>query len=246
MKKKAVIIAAVCVLAVVCVLIIFIMQNRDEDNENAEQYSTGDIIEFGGISWIILDIKDGAALVISEHVLFQRVFNTGLFARWEDSGLRHYLNDDFLIDTFTEEERERILETVVDNTVYSVWIDDMVHNETTDKVFLLSLNEVVQYFGDSGRNAERALSQVGYDEFDDRIVHMTQTSDIYIDDEYNSNRIAALLTTGANAWWWLRTSGEQLFNSGNMRISTAGVIELNGVSVDFRGGVRPALWLILE
>jgi hypothetical protein len=249
MKKKVIIIAAVCVLAVVCVLVIYMMQNRSEDdegNKDESQYNVGEIIELGGHYWVILDIKDGAALLLSEQVLFQRAYNTGAFARWEDSDIRQYLNGEFFVDTFTEDERERILETVVDNSVFSVWVNQLVHSETTDRVFMLSLNEVVQYFGDSGQNAERELNSVEYDDAEGRVITTNTTSDIFINDEYNSNRIVSLITTGANTWWWLRTSGESLFNPGNMRISTSGVIELNGVSVDLRGGVRPALWLKLE
>jgi hypothetical protein len=59
-------------------------------------------------------------------------------------------------------------------------------NDTDDYIFLLSLEEVVRYFGDSGQLANGPSENRNA-----------------IDDQYNEARIAY----DFGGWWWLRSPG---------------------------------------
>jgi len=123
----------------------------------------GDIIDFGGLEWLILDISDDKALILSKEVLDNQEYYSELHAdiTWEDSDIRQYLNEQFYDDAFTPEEQMLIMETQVTND------DNPEHgtpggNDTTDKIFLLSIDEATQYFPDDsarvGRDADGMLS----------------------------------------------------------------------------------------
>jgi len=91
-------------------------------------------IVFGGLRWLILAEQDNKRLLISEQVLDCKPYHTRQQdITWAECSLRAYLNGEFLSKTFTTEEQAHIIK----------------QNETTDKIFLLSLEEVMQYFGDN-------------------------------------------------------------------------------------------------
>ena len=113
--------------------------------DQAPSAKTFDKIEFGGIDWLVLDKNGDMALLLSEKVLFRRAYNdTYEVKTWEVSTLREYLNNDFL-NEFSPEDRARIAETMVIN-------DDNAEmgtsggNDTMDRIFLLSEEEVQRYF----------------------------------------------------------------------------------------------------
>ena len=102
----------------------------------------------GGIRWLVLDIQDGKALVISKWVLersFFHKYNESVL--WEDSTLRTWLNEDFMDRAFTEEEQELIVKSTVENTGH----DGEPCDSTEDYVFLLSEEEVLRYFESADR-----------------------------------------------------------------------------------------------
>ena len=64
---------------------------------------------------------------------------------WEDCALRAWLNDDFLNAAFTEAEQEHIAVTNVvneDNPIFGT----PGGNDTSDKIWLLSLGDIEKYF----------------------------------------------------------------------------------------------------
>ena len=96
----------------------------------------GDTIQLGGIDWRVLDRQNGKALVVSNHILESRPYNTELInIKWESCTLRAYLNGEFYEKTFDSTEQSRILDTIVYNE----------DNYITNKIFLLSLEEVERY-----------------------------------------------------------------------------------------------------
>lgn len=125
----------------------------------------GNIITFGEypfsrdakrmpIEWEVLDILDGKALVISKYGLDAKPYNIPSKRRtiwsdtiWRNCSLRSWLNNDFLMEAFSNEEQSTIVEsTVINYTKANPGID------TTDKIFLLSITEVGKYFNsDSDR-----------------------------------------------------------------------------------------------
>jgi hypothetical protein len=111
----------------------------------------GDIVTFGEYDWRVLAVDGDKALIITENVIEERAYNIGnkstdnfeggeseeLFTTWDKCSLREYLNGEFF-NRFTTDEKARIA-------------------DTTDKIFLLSIDEAVKYFGDSGNEARIAM-----------------------------------------------------------------------------------------
>ena len=57
------------------------------------------------IGWLVLEVKDGKALVISQHGLVCKNYhNTSADVGWEDCDLRNWLNGQFFDETFTSKE----------------------------------------------------------------------------------------------------------------------------------------------
>lgn len=183
----------------------------------------GDIITFGEYRWRVLDVKDGKALILSDIVIETGAYNnTKIAVTWETCDLRKYLNDDFY-NRFDGNEKSRITLTTIQNKA-NPWFGTDGGNDTTDRIFLLSIEEAVKYFGDSGQLKNR-----------------NPKSKLFINDQYKSVRKAAN-SNGETAWWWLRSSG--LRNNAAAQVYNGGSIHISGhyVNNDL-GGIRPVLWL---
>lgn len=198
--------------------------------------TVGDVVLFGGIDWRVLDIQGGRALLLSDRILEERAFDPA--TAWDTSEIRTWLNGEFYNDTFTPEERGRIVETTIPNPVW-LWgtgpmvLPDTVFeiDDTTDKIFLLSLEEVLQYFGDSGTVH--------------RGVHPNDQIRMYrVSDQYDGARTARN-TDGAADSWWLRT---RLYNKNAFILQTGEFAMRAGVEPlpqPETAGVRPAMWVEL-
>ena len=196
------------------------------DNDVKEDDSKKfDVIEFGGHNWLVLEIKDGKALILSEKELGTgRYHSQSVAVAWESSAIRKYLNTEFL-QSFSPTDRNRIADTkVVTNN--NPWYDTHGGNATTDKIFLLSLEEVVQYFGDSGK------------------LKNGSGQEHYFTDQYSQLRIA-YDKNGMDSWWWLRSPGSRAIFAAYVHGDSD--VYVCGFRVhDYGGGVRPALWLKLQ
>jgi hypothetical protein len=187
--------------------------------------SVGQIIKFGKYEWQVLAIENDRILIITKDIPEERAYNTDYEGiSWEKSTLRNYLNNDFY-NQFTDDEKAMILETKLTNS-NNPWYGTDGGFDTKDKIFLLSLDETVKYFGDSGAISNK---NNGFG-----------NSDTYIDDQYNDKRLAYY--KGGDGWWWLRTPGYIKHLSSLVYFD--GSIYLYGGPVDRDFiGVRPALWL---
>ena len=126
-------------------------ETAQEPEEFQELPQKGDIVVFGSweqngeaadgpeqIRWIVLSADGNELTLFSEYCLDTVPFNeeqTGV--TWETCTLRHWLNNDFYRDAFTEEERQMILlshQGFWDNDYYGT--DG--GNDTDDYIFLLS------------------------------------------------------------------------------------------------------------
>nr|AGS52674.1 Rhs element Vgr protein [uncultured bacterium contig00045] len=186
----------------------------------------GDIIQFGGHNWLVLDVQGGKMLIVTEKLLEARRFTNSQredMSTWERSGVRRYLNGDFY-DSFSEADKARIAETLV-TTADNPWSGKSGSPDTTDKIFLLSLEEVVRYFGDSGQLNNRPSSDTWA-----------------ISDQYNEARMAD--DGSENSFdWWLR-SPSCLSGASAAVVSFNGAINLQGFHASIDGCyIRPALWL---
>lgn len=84
------------------------------------------------IEWIVLDKKDGKALLISRCVLDIREFgDPEIGADWKNSSMRAWLNGNFYDEAFSSSEKKRIQSTDCETS----------GTVTSDKVFLLSKEE---------------------------------------------------------------------------------------------------------
>ena len=185
--------------------------------------NVGDIIQFGGYDWRVLEVKDGKALILSDKILTIRPYHPSSIT-WAESELREYLNSAFIEDTFTSEEKTRIAEIRLENQS-NQWYGTAGGIQTIDRVFLLSMEEVVKHFGDSGQLRDRPGNAN------------------VIDDEYNLARIA-YTTDGTASWWWLRSPG--CYGTDAASVLHDGRVDVTGLDVrSDDGGVRPALWLNL-
>jgi TolA-binding protein len=98
------------------------------------------------IEWQILEIQVNKILIISKYALDCQQYNTEQTdVTWENCTLRNWLNSTFINNAFSESEQSMIADTKVTadkNPNYST----NPGNDTTDKIFLLSRNEVNKYF----------------------------------------------------------------------------------------------------
>ncbi|MCL2767349.1 MAG: DUF6273 domain-containing protein, partial [Synergistaceae bacterium] len=202
-------------------------------------FQVGAVIQFGGYDWRVLDVQDNRALILSDKIIEKRAYhNIGGNIIWEVCDLRSYLNGEFL-QKFTAEDQERIVETRINNPD-NLWYGVTGGNDTTDKVFLLSLEEADRYFGDSGdyenKRRKRYEGQHPNGEWvpanDGRV--FSNTSDSGRITEYNDEA----------SWWWLRSPG--IYNSLAADVNLDGFVNVRGILIyNVHGGVRPALWLHL-
>ena len=140
------------------------MDNQNESyslRTNNEDYNVGDIITCGkyeqdsnfengpeDIEWQVLSVEDERVLVISKYGLEDCAYNTeNKDITWENCSLRNWLNNDFYNTSFNDQEKQKILSVTLANK------DNPVDgteggNDTIDKVFCLSLEEMEKYFGE--------------------------------------------------------------------------------------------------
>ena len=131
----------------------------------------GDVITFGAyeqdnnldngaetIEWIVLERDGNQALVISKYCIEWLPFhNTFTEVGWKNSSIRSWLNNTFLDEAFSTQEKTSITST---QNINPDFYDDSEseHNwigTTTDRIFLLSSSEADKYFSsDSDRYAE--------------------------------------------------------------------------------------------
>lgn len=112
---------------------------------------TAERMTFGGYDWLVLEQRDGNALLLLDIALAPQPYHETLTeVTWETCSLRTYLNGAFY-SSFSEEDRARIAETTVINR-NNAEIGEKAGEDTKDHVFLLSLAEAKLYFaGDAAR-----------------------------------------------------------------------------------------------
>ncbi|MEO3946398.1 DUF6273 domain-containing protein [Gorillibacterium sp. CAU 1737] len=195
------------------------------------------LLSFGGYDWRVLAIQNNTALIITEEIIEQRPYHDAYKEiTWADCALRKYLNGEFY-DKFNAADQSRI-NPVVNQNSDNPWYGSKGGADTQDRVFLLSLEEVCTYFGDSRSKLHNPGKNQRY-WFERK-------------DENNSKRLAKLLGKEWCWWWWLRSPGRvnvkavYIFGTdGNIGIQGNNILKGNLSDGKCTGGVRPALWLRL-
>ncbi|MDE5801970.1 MAG: toll/interleukin-1 receptor domain-containing protein [Lachnospiraceae bacterium] len=114
--------------------ISFGIYEQDNDTSNGKE----------DIKWLVLEVVDGKALVISKYALDAQPYNIEAASDciWETCSLREWLNSAFINDAFSDSEKTMILTA----------------NLTQDQVFLLSVAEVEEYFDSDGAGQFKATA----------------------------------------------------------------------------------------
>lgn len=121
----------------------------------------GYFYRFEPILWTIKEEEDGKILLASDYVIevsdFKKEYSYdtssgeyvigggGYACAWEESDLRQFLNAEFLISAFDENQRGMIAPAANDNGAESNYYKDKAHangNETTDFVFVAAYGEL--------------------------------------------------------------------------------------------------------
>ena len=189
------------------------------------------------IRWRILSTDGKTAFILCDSVISGMAYdeyNNGNSAsnNYKDSDVRAWLNSTFYETAFTELQREIILTTTVDNSVYSTGYDTN-HNvceDTEDKIFLLSYREV--------KNSEYGFSS---DNIEKDIARMMQTSDY---SRAMGVYMSTLSSDYGNAYWWLRSPDSDYTNRA-LSVSRVGNV-YGSDRVDRTIGIVPAMWITLE
>ena len=259
-KQQKCFLSAVLVLAMVTTM-VWDVSTRTPDLNAAEkgvanprvEYNERETIEFGHylqkdtngdgtvdekdekqpITWQILSRNGDDLFLMADKALDCKMYNENkVNVTWESCTLRKWLNSDFLNTAFTETEQKGIITTkVVNADNVENGLNTPGGNDTEDKIYLLSLDEVT--------NSSYGFRSVGDDQAkicdQARICETTdyaKEKGTYINEE-NSLR------------WWLRSPG---YDS-----SYASYVEFTGyggrydccVDFDFLG-VRPVLHIKLS
>ena len=209
-------------------------------NDQAIERDTVYYFKVEPIKWNILNSSNGTYLLLSDLIIDNKEFYDSIFNRgnstniiyannYEFSNIRKWLNEQFYDIAFTEELKSYIVTTEVNNgketTAYqSVEYTDIQHyicNNTKDKVYLLSYNDLIN-------------SEYGFANYQARL---KQTSDY-------AKALGTYVDVECNGKYWLRSpvlgsySVNVVYTAGNAAPSI--VINSAGINTD-AVGVLPAI-----
>ncbi len=158
------------------------------------------------LKWRIIDKdENGRALILSEYILDERVFNLdSVPCSYERSLIRDYLNDVFLTSSFSPAERDRIAISIIKTNG---------ENDIADRIFLLSYDEL--FLSDKFTQESRQRRFINnYDGFDEinleedfswwlrtSVSNPNLVDCVYTDGHYN--RIASFHTIGVVPALWI-------------------------------------------
>ena len=185
---------------------------------------SGDIVWLGQplMPWKVLENKSGRLLVISQYVLdclpYEDFYHKN--NKWNTASIRKRLNRDYIANTLTQREVDRIVPVCIDDSDDSLSFE-IPEGKTGDKFFLLSVKEAKRYFKD---NRGRMAPVVKY-------------------------ATRSMLWTVFDKWahWWLRTPGE--LDADMFYVRDGEIMSINSTvqgSYFEHFGVRPAMYISLE
>lgn len=203
-----------------------------KNSQALKNVSIGDLVFWGSyeqdnnlengyeeIEWQVLDIQDGKAFLVSKKALdCKQYYPKYTNATWEISTVREFLNGEFWDVAFTEQEKACIPTTNVEPGINPIFKGNDPGPVTQDKVYILSITEVYQYFEtDEDRHCEPTDYAV-------------------------ANGAIKNVVTG-NCWWWLRCPGYYQYTAAGVFDS----INIRGYDVDgTTDAVRPVIWVDLS
>lgn len=192
-------------------VIIFGQYEQDNKTQNGNE----------PISWVVLDVQDGKALLISQYALDCLTFNESQAdLTWANSWIRKWLNNDFFNAAFTDDEQKSIVLTNIHNGAEDGFADynPVDADITNDRVFLLSYRETMHYFPEQN----------------DRKVTGTEYA------RANGARFGGFTTIGIGETdWWLRSPGRVSHDAAFVNVYG----NFDTKSNNTKQGIRPAIWV---
>lgn len=225
------------VLAIIMVCYLGIHRDGEQDTP-LEEAKIGDVVIFGAyeqdnnssngkepIEWIVLDKEDGRILLLSQYVLDSKPYHKDdVDITWENCSLRDWLNSKFYKTAFNKKQRKQIMESLIVNSDNSYGLPG--GNNTYDKIFLLSIDEMVKY------------ADIGFEMIAQPTLYAHEEGGSYWSDSESSTV------------WWLRSLGSNIYNTAT---ATAVCVNCEGFALAFGApvnnadvGVRPALWVTID
>ena len=235
---------------------------EEPEEDDGSYYFNGEFVVFGKyeqdgdlsngpepVEWTILEEDDEKMFLISRYILDCHTYNTeDKEVSWESCELRTWLNNDFYNDAFSPAAQQRILTTdisVSDNAFF----DTDGGNDTQDKIFCLSVEEIWKYYevlkwydeNQTGFSSELITDMTQYAE-DNGADHYTITQEDYdyfmVFNDCDSDVIGK-----SSGGWWLRSPGQD--GDWACMVSYRGDFGWHSASyVEFaRNGVRPAMYI---
>ena len=187
-------------------------------------------------------------LLISRYVLDIQPYNLEDKAvTWENCTLRIWLNNDFYNTAFSSSEQDKIEPVIISNPDSCYGAEG--GNDTKDKIFCLSVDEISKYYtyssvyGDAYGYCQILMTEITPSFFQkNRYYSITINQQLYdeyfLSEGYDSTCVG--MVTGD---WWLRSPG--INNRDACMVSYSGRAGWNcGYIVNYKhAGVRPAMWI---
>ena len=165
------------------------------------------------VEWTVLENRNGYALLISKEAVDCLPYHDSWAdMTWEKCSLRAWLNNDFLEETFSPEERKCIVSSTVVNRDNSGNSGGAV---TNDQVFILDISELEQYF-DSDEDRRAGATQYA------------QSQGAFVDEKRDA------------CWYWVRNPGDSPRYA--VYVNCLGdILERGSLVFGNTFGVRPAI-----
>ena len=203
--------------------------NAPQQLPSYDSLRVGDVVWLGvkPMPWIVLEKKDGRAMVISKYVFDCQAYHSSFYkVRWNDTTICKWLNNEYADRYFTDLEKEKIQPVYIDRDAQL----SMEEKEDSVKntLFFLSIEEAERLF----KSEQDRLARITA--FGKRKI-MWASFDVY-------------------AHWWLRSLSPDKIGAGATHVRMDGVIQTHGGYIlsnsydEFYDhfGVRPAMYLNLD
>ena len=149
------------------------------------------------VEWIVLDKQRTKALLLGKYGINANLLEDDEFpsAIWENSKIRFWLNDGFYNTAFSEPEKEKVIDTNLKTEHNPLWesMYDYTNldlgNDTIDKVFLLSIQEVNDYFASD----------------EERVCYVYDSLSIYRKKRETTDAVNPDYPVTSKVFWWLRS-----------------------------------------
>ena len=216
----------------------------DMDTIKFGYYPKDSLNDKAPIDWILLEVNyvKHKALLLSKYNLDYKCYNEeDKIVTWENSSLRQWLNNEFLEKAFNKDEKGMIIKVPIVNkgNYREEYFDEDTAlitpgryidggNDTEDRIFLLSSEEMNKYFPE------------------DKIAEENKRASTR-GTEYVKNMINYDCENPKGYWWsnndtfWLRSIGWE-YNCATC-VTANGHRNDMGIVVNNFLGVRPAMWI---